>query len=618
MTTSTAEKPGSVTPLQSREQGNSLQAQKPFKLRDYQKTCVAQVLQAWRGGCRAPLLYSPTGSGKTAMASHIMNAATRKGHKVLFVVHRDPLVEQTAESLRVYGIEAGYIKAGYLETDGSHPVVIASIQTLARRQLPDDIGLVIADECHTTAWYDTYQKVKLHYSNGVLATSRVRFLGLTATPWRTKSTTEFMGQHFDAIVRAPSPSELIEMGYLCPPRHFGWGGLADWSKLETGSNGDFNQGQAATITLDTEFNQLIVEKFVEVCPERTAICFAQSVGQSRLLTELFNDAGITCEHLEADTLHEERREMYKRLASGETRILSSVGTLTEGFDEPTISTVILARPTRSLSLLIQMCGRGLRLAPDKKDCLLLDFCENFKRLGFVTKKHKISLCPQFRFGDSPMKECPECHALVYPLVMVCPECGYEFPFVGGGDEDPPDNFLPEFGEMLTDEDKAKATYLRSQLKSGYSKGLSPDRIWPLFRKKFGHFPPNDWHLGAVFRGQNSEFHRNQYREFLYGVDPNATEFWVKFHLELEFGNPKRKYKKVSGKTFTPPPVDTARLEWWVVLEVSPLNDWSGIKNAYRQKALQWHPDVASVDEATAKNQMQLINWAFEQAKKARG
>lgn len=265
-----------------------------------------------------------------------------------------------------------------------------------------------------------------------------------------------------------------------------------------------------------------------------------------------------------------------------------------------------------------MCGRGLRLAPGKKDCLLVDFCENFKRLGFVTKKHKISLCPQFKFGDSPMKECPSCHALVPPLVMVCPECGYEFPFVGGGDEDPPDNFLPEFGEMLTDEDKVKTTYLRSQLKSGYSKGLTPDRIWPLFRKKFGHFPPNDWHLGAVFRGQNSEFHRNQYREFLYGVNPDATEFWVKFHLELEFGNPKRKYKKVSGKTFTPPPVDTARLEWWVVLEVSPLNDWSGIKNAYRQKALQWHPDVASVDEATAKNQMQLINWAFEQAKKARG
>lgn len=168
MTKITPEKLDSVTSLQSREQDNrqnpcpspvtySPQAQKPFKLRDYQKTCVAQVLQAWRRGCRAPLLYSPTGSGKTAMASHIMNAATRKGHKVLFVVHRDPLVEQTAESLQLYGIEAGYIKAGYLETDGSHPVVIASIQTLARRQLPDDIGLVIADECHTTAWYDTYQ-----------------------------------------------------------------------------------------------------------------------------------------------------------------------------------------------------------------------------------------------------------------------------------------------------------------------------------------------------------------------------------------------------------------------------------------------------------------------------
>lgn len=547
------------------------------------------------------------------MASHLINAATRKGHKTLFVVHRDPLVDQTAQSLRVYGIEAGYIKAGYEQTDGSHPVVIASIQTLARRQFPEDIRLVIIDECHTVSWHNTYRKLKLHYSGGVLATSKVRFLGLTGSPWRTKSTTEYMGQHFDAIVRAPSPSELIQMGYLCPPRHFGWGGLADWSKLETSSDGDFNYRQAAAITLDAEFNHLIVEKFLELCPQRTAICFAQSVEQSRLLADLFNSAGIACEHLEADTPHDIRRGMYKRLASGETRILSSVGTLTEGFNVPNVSTVILARPTKSLSLLIQMSGRGLRLAPDKKDCLLLDFCENFKRLGFVTKKHPLSLCPQFKFGNpSSMKECPECQALMYSFIMVCPECGYEFPREEHSEEKP-DNFIPEFGEMLSDEDKAKATYLRTQLKAGYTKGLNPDRIWQLFRKKFGHLPPNDWHLGAVFRGQSAEFHRNEYREFLYKVNPNSTEPWVRFHLELEFGSPKKKYKTSNGKTFTPPPVDTTRLEWWVILGVSPLNDWGDIKSAYRHLAKQWHPDVSSVDEVTAKNQMQLINWAFEQA-----
>jgi superfamily II DNA or RNA helicase len=93
-----------------------------------------------------------------------------------------------------------------------------------------------------------------------------------------------------------------------------WLGLADWSKLETGSDGDFNQKQAAAFTINAEFNQVIVSKFLEICPERTAICFAQSVEQSRLLTELFNAAGILCEHLEADTPHDIRRGCINALS----------------------------------------------------------------------------------------------------------------------------------------------------------------------------------------------------------------------------------------------------------------------------------------------------------------
>ncbi len=188
---------------------------KPFHLRDYQVDCITQIQNLWQIGQRAPLLYAPTGAGKTAMAAHIMNTATCLGHKTLFVVHREPLVAQTVVALQLYGIDAGFIKAGYEVTDGSQPVIIASIQTLARRQFPENIGQVIIDECHTTAWYDTYEKLKRYYSGGVLATSKVRFLGLTGSPWRTKSNTQYMGQHFDAIVRAPSPSDLIQMGYLC-------------------------------------------------------------------------------------------------------------------------------------------------------------------------------------------------------------------------------------------------------------------------------------------------------------------------------------------------------------------------------------------------------------------
>ena len=325
---------------------------KPFELRDYQKDCIAQVLEMWRIGRRAPLLYAPTGSGKTALAAHLINSENQAGRRVLFLVHRQELVEQTVAALQVYGIDCGYIKANYEQTDGSHSVIIAGMQTIARRQdqFPKNIALVIVDECHTTAWYKTYHQLEQHYSGGLLATSQVRFLGLTGSPWRTKSMTQYMGQHFDSIVRAPSPSELIRMGYLSPPRHFGWGGLADWSKLEIGADGEFDQRQAELFTINPEFNQLIVDKYLEICPDRKAIGFAQSVKQSKLLTELFNAAGIACEHLDASTPPAIRKQMYERLATGVTRILLTVATLCEGFNEPTISAVILGRLTKLFEL----------------------------------------------------------------------------------------------------------------------------------------------------------------------------------------------------------------------------------------------------------------------------
>ena len=119
-----------------------------FELRDYQLQAIAQTYRLIRSGIRSLLLVAPTGAGKTCIGSRIVNDAVTRGRRVLFLVHRDPLVHQTQDELNNYGIEAGIIKAGYRE-NRELPVQIASIQSLARRDLPKDIGLVIIDECHT-------------------------------------------------------------------------------------------------------------------------------------------------------------------------------------------------------------------------------------------------------------------------------------------------------------------------------------------------------------------------------------------------------------------------------------------------------------------------------------
>ena len=136
------------------------------------------------------MLVSPTGSGKTLTAVHIIRDAVNRGVRVLFIVHREPLIDQTVNTLVAYGIkcsEVGYIKAGYPHAD-TEAVIVASVQTLARRDYPENIGLVIFDETHTTSFWETSFDLINHYAQApILALSKVKFLHLTATPFRTKT-----------------------------------------------------------------------------------------------------------------------------------------------------------------------------------------------------------------------------------------------------------------------------------------------------------------------------------------------------------------------------------------------------------------------------------------------
>jgi superfamily II DNA or RNA helicase len=517
----------------------------PKKLRDYQKRVIAEIYRWYRDGKRSVMLVSPTGSGKTLTAVHVISNAIERYCRVLFIVHREPLVDQTVNTLVDYGIssdEIGYIKAGYPTCLGHESVIVASIQTLARRDYPPNIGLIIFDETHTTSFWESSQQLIAHYSQApCVALSKVKFLHLTATPFRTKTKEYF--PHVQAIVSAPDIAELIKLGYLVKARHYGYGGLLDYTKLENGADGDFKQSQLSIVCSSPEYNQEIVQRYQQICPERKAIAFCAGVEQSELLTELFNEAGIRTEHIQAETPHEIRKGIYARFRTGETQIMSSVGTLTEGFDEPSTEAVILARPTRSVALLIQMCGRGLRLADNKEDCLLLDFGDNFKRLGRIDRSRKLSLCPNsLKLMDSE-KQCPRCRAMINKFSRICPECGYEFP-TGMKEEEEEDLFLPEFGELFDEETRRKISYIRGQRKARFTKGLPPDVLWDKWNE---HFPKdilcNDWLHEAVFRGNKSEAAQQAFLSYLHSfINPSNknTHNWVRFHMEIEFCPPKNR------------------------------------------------------------------------------
>jgi len=207
---------------------------KPFKLRDYQEKLKSEIYNYIRQGTRRILAYAPTGAGKTAIIAFILFDAVGRGKRCMLIVHRDFLVEQSRTAMIKAGIhpdDIGIIKAGYRE-NRDRPIQIAGLQSLQNRPTPDDLDLIILDECHSTAFFKRYQKIKQETLNAI-------HLGFSASPWRTKSTEEYFGLHFDAIALGPGIGELIERGYLSVPRYYGYGGLVDLTALDTGKNGDF-------------------------------------------------------------------------------------------------------------------------------------------------------------------------------------------------------------------------------------------------------------------------------------------------------------------------------------------------------------------------------------------
>lgn len=589
-----------------------LEIPKPFQLRDYQEKLKREIYGNIRKGFRRILAYSPTGSGKTAVLSSIFSDALGRGRRCMLIVHRDFLVEQSRASMIRAGIaseDIGIIKAGYRE-ERSKPIQIAGIQSLLNRECPDNLDLVIIDECHSVSFFTHYQEIKSHTLNAV-------HLGFSASPWRMKSTEEYFGLHFDCIVHGPSISELIDDGYLSRPRYFGYGGIVDLSKLEVNSSGDFKEQQMQSAFLASEVPQKVTQYIKELCSERTGIIFNAGIEQSKLQTDLLNEAGISTVHLDSNTPFKERQIYFNKLASGEIKIISSIGCLTEGFDVPNISFVVVARATKSRALYVQMVGRGLRISPGKDDCLILDFGGNVKRLGYLTKKFPITLEPTPKRDDESMlKECDQCHQLVSIFARICPHCGFIFP--GGDKEDDNDKFEQEFGELFDEQTLKRVRYARSQRKSRFTKNLPPDKLWENFSDKHNGdgktFLCNDWLFGSIFGGRDNDYYRQRLLEYLDPFAPTNEKTkanWIKHHLELEFGKPGKQYRTGKNETTEAKIGRNFKLDWWEILHCSPGSTWEEIKSQYRELAKIYHPDSSGFDSET---EMKILNLAFDKAK----
>jgi superfamily II DNA/RNA helicase len=374
--------------------------------------------------------------------------------------------------------------------------------------------------------------------------------------------------------------------------------------------------------IKSEVPKAVVEQILERCDGRTGIIFNSGVEQSQLQTKLLNAAGVPSVHLDADTPPKERQMYFDKLATGEIRCISSIGCLTEGFDVPSISFVVLARATKSRALYIQMCGRGLRIAPNKTDCLILDFGENVKRFGSPKKKFLITLEPTPKpEDDSMLKECPNCHSMISIFARICPDCGFIFP-CGDGKEDDTTAFEQAFGELFDDETLRQVKYARSQRKARFTKQQHPDKLWETFSDKHNGdgktFICNDWLFGAIFGGRDNDYNRQLLLEYLEPFAPlneRNKPNWIKHHLELEFGKPGKQYRTGKNTNTQAKIGRNTKLDWWEILQCSPYSSWEEIKNNYIELSRKYHPDSSGFD---SNYEMQLLNIAFDRAKEIRG
>ena len=471
-------------------------------LRPYQRAALEGLRAAISRGRRRVLLVLPTGGGKTTIAAEMIHGAVRRGRKVLFVAHRKELIDQASQRLDQFAVPHGVIMAGHRRWHPLMPVQVASVQTLVRRQAPP-ADLVIVDEAHH-ARARTYQRILDHYPHAPV-------IGLTATPWRTDG--RGLGELFEDIVAPVSIRELTEQGYLVPVTGFAYDS-PDLRAVRT-RGGDYERRGLELAMGGQVIAGHIVERYLEHGRGKRAILFATSVRHSLDLVSRFQAAGVRAEHLDGETDRDTRERILARLASGATQVVSNVGVLTEGWDCPSVEICILARPTQSVALYLQMVGRVLRPAPGKTVARIHDHAGCILMHGLPSAERDYSLTSDTASakGESEamraLRQCQQCYAIYEPRGPACPMCGWERPApqpreVTTGLVEIPLEEIETLQSSIariqtrlgsrTREDE-REEYLRI-LDHAQKKGWKPKAAEIRFKQRFGYWPPKSWRPAA--------------------------------------------------------------------------------------------------------------------------
>ena len=400
-------------------------------LRQYQEVAVNAASDAL-DKYNNTLVVAPTGAGKTIMLSALVGKRQIKDKNVLVLQHRDELVNQNISKFKKVNpnINTSVVNATDKNWDGDS--VFAMVQTLSRsnnlEQMPS-LDMIVIDEAHHTV-ADTYQRI---INAAKTANENIKIVGFTATPNRGDS--KGLKDIFNNCSTQIEISTLINEGFLVPPKTY---------VIDVGVQRDLNEVRKTITDFDMDavekimnkraINKKVVEEWQSYAHDRKTIVFCSTINHAMDLCDEFKLAGVNCDIVTGETSRIDRERILKSLSDGSVQVVVNVAVLTEGFDAPPVSCVVLTRPCSYKSTMVQMIGRGLRTVnPEeypnviKTDCVVLDFGTSILTHGSLDESVNLDGADgTLQSGVAPEKQCPECDSFVPLSVRECPFCSHVF------------------------------------------------------------------------------------------------------------------------------------------------------------------------------------------------
>ena len=357
-----------------------------------EKTVHAIIEELERNGKKFNLLFQlPTGGGKTVIFSEIARRYIEKwNEKVLILTHRIELSVQTSRQLSAIGVNNKVINSDVkkIPDQNEYNCFIAMVETLNNRlndneNFIEGVGLVIVDEAH----YNSFRKIFQFYEGG-------NILGVTATPLSSNKALP-LNDNYNKLIVGESIASLIEGGYLADADTYTYD--VNLHGLKIGSNGDFTVNSSDQVYGNYFMQEKLLFAYEEVAVGDKTLIFNSGIDTSLRVEETFKKRGYKIRHLDSTFSDKDRKDVLSWFKTTPDAILTSVGILTTGFDEPTVQTIILNRATRSLTLYHQMIGRGSRRLPHKDRFKLIDLGNNVRRFGLW--QDYLNWQDAFRFPD---------------------------------------------------------------------------------------------------------------------------------------------------------------------------------------------------------------------------